>query len=155
MTNSRNRSLPSLPPTATWGLTLLAICASSYVVNTWRLLVKENMNAPPLGRRPSASSANQSGLQIVFRRGSGITSSSGSPVPCDNSKVKREYTPSIAAGSSGLDRLSRHPVIQTLLSRLPQAGGPGPRAKSGQDPYTFSTAARKDSKSVAAACAIA
>jgi hypothetical protein len=150
MTNSPNRSLPSLPPTVTWGLTLLAICASSYVVNTWRRLVKENMNAPPLGRRPSASSANPLGLQIVFRRGSAITSSSGSPVPCDNSKLKKESIPSTIAGSTGMDRLMRHPVIQTLRSRLPH-GVPAPRAEPGQD--AFSAAARNASKSPAAACA--
>lgn len=154
MRSSLNASLPSLPSTATWSLTLLAICACSLVINTWRRLVKENSNAAPLGRRPPSSSpANPSGLRIVFRRGSVITSSNGSPVPWDNWNPKKESIPSIAAGSSGLDRLKLHPVIQTLRSRLPYAGGPGPRDGPGQD--AFSAAARNASKSAAAACAMA
>ena len=152
MRNSPGGSLPSLPSTVTWSLTLLAICACSYVAGTWRGLIK-NMNAPRPGRRRPASTANLSGLQIVFRRGSAITSSSGSPALWDNSNPKKASIPSIAAGSTGLDRLKHHPAIQTLLSRLPHAGGPGPRAESREE--TFSAAARKASKSAAAACAIA
>jgi hypothetical protein len=155
MRSSLNASLPSLPSTATWSLTLLAICACSLVMNTWRRLVKENSNAAPVGRRPPSSSpANPSGLRIVFRRGSAITSNNGSPVPWDNWNPKKESIPSIAAGSSGLDRLNRHPAIQTLRSRLPHAGGSGPRAGPGQDAFS-SAAARNASKSAAAACAIA
>jgi len=118
MRSSLNASLPSLPSTATWSLTLLANCACSLLINTWRRLVKENSNAAPVGRRPPSSSpANPSGLHIVFRRGSVITSNNGSPVPWDNWNPKKESIPSIAAGSSGLDRLKLHPVIQTLRSR--------------------------------------
>ena len=154
MRSSLNASLPSLPSTATWSLTLLANCACSLLINTWRRLVKENSNAAPVGRGPPSSSpANPSGLHIVFRRGSVITSNNGSPVPWDNWNPKKESIPSIAAGSSGLDRLKLHPVIQTLRSRLPHAGGSGPRAGPGQD--AFSAAARKASKSAAAACAMA
>jgi hypothetical protein len=153
---SQAESLPSLPSTVTWSLTLLALCACSYVVGICRRLGKENSNAREVGRRPPSSSketAARSGLRIVFRCGSGTTSNNGSPVLWDNWNPKKESIPSIAAASSGLDRLNRHPVIQTLLSRLPHAGGPGPRAEPGQD--AFSAAARKASKSAAAACAIA
>lgn len=154
MRSSPNASLPSLPSTATWSLTLLAFCACSLVINTWRRLAKENSNALQVGRRPPSSSpANRSGLRIVFRRGSAITSNNGSPVPWDNWNPKKESIRSIAAGSSGLDRLQLHPVMQTLRSRLPHAGGPGPRA--GPGPEVFSAAARNASKSVAAACAMA
>ena len=154
--SSSNGSLPSLPSTVTWSLTLLGLCGCSYVAGICRRLAKENSNAREVGRRPPSSSketAARSGLRIVFRCGSGITSNNGSPVLWDNWNPKKESIRSIAAGSSGLDRLNRHPVIQTLLSRLPHAGGPGPRAEPGQDP--FSAAARKASKSPAAACAIA
>ena len=47
----------------------------------------------------------RSGLRIVFRRGSAITSNNGLPVLWDNWNPKKESIPSIAAGSSGLDRL--------------------------------------------------
>jgi hypothetical protein len=66
-------------------------------------------------------------------------------------ETKEEFTPSIAAGNTGLDRLNHHPVIQTLRSRLPH-GLPAPRAEPRQD--AFSAAARNASKSAAAACAI-
>jgi len=150
---SSPESSASLSSTATWSLMALGICACSYVVGICRRLEKENTNALAVGRRRPGSGANPSGLQIVFRRGSAIISNSGSPVRWDNSNPKKESIPWIAAGSSGLDRLHRHPVIQTLLSRCPHAGGSGPRAEPGQD--AFSAAARKASKSPAAACAIA
>ena len=154
MKDSPNGSLPSLPSTVTWSLTLLALCASSYVAGIYRRLEKEKSNAPVLGRRPPSSSqetAAPSGLHIVFRRGSAITSNSGLPAPWHNSSLKKESIPSIAEENSGLARLKHHPVIQTLLSRLPHAGGSGPRA----EPDTFSAAARNASKSAAAACTIA
>ena len=154
MRNSPAGSLPSLPSTATWSLTLLAVCACSYVVGICRGLAKENSNALAVGRRPPSSSketVTRSGLHIVFRCGSAITSNNGSPALWDNWNLKKEFIPSIAAGSSGLDRLNRHPVIQTLRSRLPHAGGPGPRDGPGQD--AFSAAALNASKSAAAACA--
>lgn len=143
----------SLSPTVTWSLTLLAFCACSYVVGIYRRLGKENSNAREVGRRPLNSTANPSGLRIVFRRGSAITCNNGSPVLWENWNPKKEFIPWIAAGSTGLSRISSHPTIQILLSRLPHAGGPGPRAGPGQD--AFSAAARNASKSAAAVCAIA
>ena len=58
--------------------------------------------------------------------------------------------PSIAAENTERKHLPK--AVQVLLSRLPHAGGPGPRAEAGADP--FSAAARNASKSAAAACAI-
>jgi hypothetical protein len=151
MRDSPAGSLPSLPSTATWSLTLLGICACSLVMNTWRGLVKENSNALQVGRRPPSSSpANPSGLRIVFRRGSAITSNNGSPTPWGNWNPKKASIPWTAAG--GAEQKHLPTAVQVLLSRLPHAGGPGPRAEAGED--TFSAAARNASKSAAAACAI-
>jgi hypothetical protein len=138
-------------------LTLLALCTCSYVAGICRRLEKEKSNAPVLGRRPPSSSketATPSGLHIVFRRGSATIFNNGSPVLWDNSNLKKESIPWTAEENTGLVRLKRHPAIQTLLARLPHAGGgPGSRAEAGPD--AFSATARNASKSAAAACAIA
>ncbi len=131
MPNSRTGSLPSLPSTVTWSLTALALLACSYVAGIWRGLERENMSVLPPGRRPengSKETAARSGLRIVFRRGSPCISNNGSTALCGNWKPGKESTPSTTAGGFTLDRLKRHPVIQTLQSRLPQAGGLGPAA---------------------------
>lgn len=61
-----------------------------------------------LGRPlPNTSPRGRSGLHIIYRHGSGITSSSTLNPPCLNSKSKKESTPSISTGhveSSGDDR---------------------------------------------------
>ena len=88
-------SSPSLTSTVTWSLTLLSICACWCVGSTWRRLAKASSAGEP-GRRPPSSGprVTRSGLHIVYRCGSAITSNSGSPELWPSSKPKKEFIPS-------------------------------------------------------------
>jgi len=104
--NANNGNSMPLTSTATWSLTAVAICAcyaavaslSRFIARTNALRGIPGQKAP--GRRPGSSSSGEpSGLHIIFRRGSGITCSSGLPTEWTSSNPKKEFTRWITSGS--------------------------------------------------------
>lgn len=64
-----------LTPTGTWSLIAIAICGCCAAVAFLRRKDSRERNGlsivgPGHGRRPLSSSENESGLQIIYRRGS-------------------------------------------------------------------------------------